>query len=272
MTPTFQVAAVSYLNARPLIHTLGQSDRLAIHLSSPADCSARLLAGHADVALIPSIEYSHIRKSRHLEILPELAISSNGPVQSVELFFNKGISNLTRIAVDTSSRTSVALLRIVLGEKFDVQPEFLPMPPDIDVMLKETDAALVIGDPALELVDKMDNRLDLGEEWMDLTDGLPFVYAFWAAHAGRISTEAAQLFLESRDAGLRAIPQIAADYAKTKGRLPAERYERYLNEGISYVLGQSEKEGLQEYYTYCFYYGLINEVPDLHFVGDPVSS
>jgi chorismate dehydratase len=271
MTSRLRVAAVSYLNARPLIHTLGQSDRLAIDLFPPSECSSRLLNGEADIALIPSIEYSRIRETRHLQIIPNIAIVSKGAVQSVELFFNKGISTISRVAVDHSSRTSVALLRIILGEKFDVQPEFVVMKPDLDSMLAETDAALIIGDPALELADRMDNRLDLGEEWEDLTDGLPFVYAFWAVLAGKASAHVVEDFVRSKSDGIEAISHIADDYARREGSLASERYEDYLRKNISFDLGHAEKEGLREFYTYAFYYGLTREVPDLHFVGEPVT-
>lgn len=271
MTSPLRVAAVSYLNARPLIHTLGQSDRLAITLSPPSECSSRLLHGDADIALIPSIEYSRIRGTRHLEIIPDIAIVSRGTVQSVELFFNKGISTISRVAVDTGSRTSVALLRIILGEKFDIQPEFVDMKPDLDAMLAEADAALIIGDPALELANRMDNRLDLGEEWSDLTDGLPFVYAFWAALAGKATADIVENFIRSKTDGLSAIGSIAKAHADQSGTLSPERYEDYLRNSISFDLGSTEREGLLEFYTYCFYYGLTKEVPDLHFVGEPVS-
>lgn len=271
MKQPLMVSAVSFLNARPLIYNLGQSDGLAIHLFPPADCAARLTSGEADVALIPVIEYSRIREQTHLEIVPDISISSSGSVKSVELYFHKGLHEIRRVAVDARSRTSVALLQIILGEKYNVRPEIVSMSADLGSMLQEADAALIIGDTALEL--DVDQCLDLGEEWMDLTDGLPFVYAFWAARKGVLGNDQIRAFQDAKKSGIEHIGQIAADFAQETGstRSP-EFYASYLTDNIRYDLGSLEKESLTEFYSYCFYYGMIHEIPDLYVVGDAAFS
>ena len=139
----------------------------------------RLHAGEVDLGLVPSIEYAFGRYA----IVPGVAIASRGPVRSVCLFHRGPLERVRRVALDTSSRASVGLVRVLLHARLGRDPEYVPMAPRLDAMLGEADAALLIGDPALDLESDV-ARLDLGEEWTRLT-GLPFVYAFWAGPAGR---------------------------------------------------------------------------------------
>ncbi|MBL7996473.1 menaquinone biosynthesis protein [bacterium] len=264
-----RVSAVQYLNTKPIVYGLEKnrvSHRFDLSYDIPSICSKKLLHQEADLALIPSIEYSRIRRTRSLNIVPDIAVVSHDEVNSVELFFNKNLSDMKRIAVDSSSRTSVALLEIILKEKYDIEPVLVPMNPDLSHMLKEADAALVIGDMALEQSGVMDNRLDLGEEWNDLTDGLPFVYSFWAGTQGVLTHNDVKGLIEARNSGVDNIADIAGEYvSQNSNRRAQEFYVDYLTDNIQFKLGEDEINGLKEFYSYCYFFGIIDEIPELYF-------
>ena len=143
-----RLGAVEYLNARPLVYGLElRSDLFSVRYDVPSKCAALLHEGSIDVGMIPSIEY--LRGTSPYRIVDGLGIVSDGPVASVAVFSSRPIGEVESIALDTSSRTSVALLRVLCREAFGIEPELTPMPPDLTSMLKRCDAALVIGDPAL---------------------------------------------------------------------------------------------------------------------------
>ncbi len=264
-----KVSAVQYLNTKPIIYgieSVPANARFSVSYDIPSVCSQKLLHKEVDLALIPSIEYSRIRRERLLSIVPDIGVVSHQEVNSVELFFNKNLSDLRNIAVDNSSRTSVALLEIVLREKYDIEPVLIPMEPDLRQMLTKSDAALIIGDNALEQSGLMDNKLDLGDEWNDLTDGLPFVYSFWAGIKEALTPQDVKALIESRNMGVDHINEIAADHAAKKtGGKSADFYVAYLTDNIQFYLGKDELEGLREFYSYCYFFGIIDEIPELFF-------
>jgi chorismate dehydratase len=174
-----RLGAVNYLNARPLVYGLElRNDLFSLRFDLPSLCAALLHEGSIDVGMIPSIEYL---RGRDYRIVPDIGIISEGPVASVALFTTTPVERIRTIAADTSSRTSQALLRILCIEHFGIDPEFHPMAPEPVRMLRQCDAALLIGDPALFLdYDEMGvEKVDLGSVWSVLT-GLPFACAFLA--------------------------------------------------------------------------------------------
>ena len=261
------VSYVSYLNTKPLVYGLEKGlirHEFNMQKDVPSVCAERLLQGEVELGLVPSIEYA--RSKGAWKIVPNLAIASNGPVASVALFFNQDIKRIEKVALDTSSRTSVALLKILLLEKFEIEPEFVVMPPNLVEMLKRADAALVIGDRALQYQTERPNHLDLGEEWTDMT-GLPFVYAFWAGHDLSLTGEEVEILQKSYEIGGQNIEKISREYAVGK---PQDWifYRDYLTQNIVYKFSEDEKEGLMEFYHYAFYLGLIEHIPELHFYED----
>ncbi len=189
MSP-IRLGAVAYLNARPLVHGLDRlSELFTLQFDPPSRCAALLHDSAIDVGMIPSIEF-HRGSSQYL-IVGGMGIVSEGQVASVALFSARPVDELRTIAVDTSSRTSTGLLRVLCRERFGIAPEFVPMPPDFGPMLEQCDGALVIGDPALYLDHRAAglNKIDLGDEWTAMT-GLPFVWAFWAGRPGVLSETA----------------------------------------------------------------------------------
>ncbi len=261
------VSYVSYLNSRPLVYGLEKGlvkHDFNLQKDVPSVCAERLLQGEVEMGLVPSIEYA--RSKGTWKIVPELCIAYNGPVRSVALFFNQDIKRIRTIALDTSSRTSVVLLKILLIEKFEIEPEFITMAPNLDDMLKRADAALIIGDKALHYQAQVPNHLDLGEEWTDMT-GLPFVYAFWAGHELSLTHTEVDIMQQSYQLGAQNLTKIAREYAVGKS-FDWHFYNDYLTKHIFYQFGEDEKAGLMEFFHYAFYLGLIEHIPELHFYED----
>ena len=239
---TVRVGAVSYLNARPLSHHLNRwPDRFSLRYDEPSRCATLLHEGAIDFGLIPSIEYSN----GDYRIVPGIGVISDGPVASVALFTKVPVARVRSVALDTSSRTSTALMRVLCDRHFHITPAFLPHGPDLPAMLQRCDAALLIGDRAL-FADPGAlgvEKVDLGTEWLTMT-GLPFVYAFWAGVPGVLSQGDVACLQEARDAGAREVDGIVASL------FPAEPEKqaigsRYLRENIRFDLGQREQQGFE---------------------------
>jgi chorismate dehydratase len=251
-----RLGAVDYLNARPLVYGLElRNDLFALRFDVPSKCAALLHEGSIDVGMIPSIEY--LRGTVAYRIVPGMGIVSDGPVASVACFSPRPLEQARSIAVDTSSRTSTGLLRVLCLAAFGVDPEFVPMPPSIDRMLDRCDAALLIGDPALYMDHQAAGlaKIDLGEQWTALT-GLPFVWAFWAGRAGALLSAAIDALKEARDAGVAASDEIADAYC---GPERAALGRAYLRDNIQYQLGDQAIAGLRRYYELAEMHGLVDE-------------
>jgi chorismate dehydratase len=263
-TPTgapLRLGVVAYLNAAPTVYGLEDDPGFRLVRDVPSRIADRLHAGEIDLGLIPSIEYA----AGDYAIVPGVAIGSRGPVRSVSLFHRVPLSQLRRVVLDRSSRTSVALLRVLLRERLGREPEYVTRAPSMPSMLADADAALVIGDHALYFQGVVD-RLDLGQEWTART-GLPFVFAFWAGPPGVVRSGGVARLQQALAAGLSALPRIASSYnGLGAGRSAAN--EAYLRNNIVYALGEAEAAGLREFYRRAYALGLIPRVPELRFHGD----
>ena len=253
-----RVSAVSYLNTRPLVHGIERLPRFQVRYDIPADC-ARLLHEHAvDIGLIPSIEYL---RGAPYRIVPDVAIASRGPVASVAIFTTKPIREVKSIAMDTSSRTSVALTRVLCARHFRIQPRFESRAPDIADMLAHCDAALIIGDnalfhSALRTPHSALEKVDLGDVWTQMT-GLPFVYAFWAGRADALTADDVAALQRARDEGVKIPEQLAREFLKDA---PPERQAiggQYLRHNIRYHLGEDERAALEAFYRYGAEAGVV---------------
>jgi len=256
-----RLGAVSYLNAEPTVHGLEREPGFRVERDLPARVAERLHAGEVDLGLVPSIEYAFGRYA----IVPGVAIASRGPVRSVCLFHRVPLEAVRRVALDTSSRASAGLVRVLLHARLGRDPEYLPMAPGLDRMLAAADAALLIGDPALDLESDV-ARLDLGEEWTRLT-GLPFVYAFWAGPRGAVSPAGVKRLQQALRSGLGALDEIAARQAQGDPARAA-KYEAYLRDNIVYRLGEAEQAGLAEFLRRAHALSLVPAVPELRFHGE----
>jgi chorismate dehydratase len=253
-----RLGSVSYLNAAPHVHGLERDPGYRLERELPSRVARRLHAGEVDLGLIPSIEYAF----GDYAIVPGVAVGSRGRVDSVRLFHHGPLDRVRRVALDTSSRTSATLVRVLLRERLGRDPQYVPMGPSLVDMLAVADAALLIGDPALDHEGDAP-RLDLGEEWTRLT-GLPFVFAFWAGRPGSLGPAGVRRMQSALAAGLEDLPGIAERWAKgDAGR--KGRYEEYLRERIVYRLGAEEQAGLREFYRRAHALGLVPAVPELRF-------
>jgi chorismate dehydratase len=255
-----RLGVVSYLNAMPLVHGLEGDPLFTLVRDVPARIADRLHAGEVDLGMIPSVEYA----MGDYAIVPGVAIGSRGAVRSVNLFHRRPLAGVLKVALDVSSRTSVALARILLRERLGHDPEYVAMGPPVERMLDAADAALVIGDPALYFRGDAE-RLDLGEEWTVRT-GLPFVFAFWAGPAGVVDDAGIARLQQALRAGRRALSDIAAQYNGLGAGRGAES-EAYLRRNIVFDLGEAEQAGLREFYRRAHALGLIPRVPELRFHG-----
>ena len=246
-----RLGAVGYLNARPLVYGLERSLRFLLRFDVPSTCASLLHDGAIDIGLIPSIEYT---RGGPYSIVPDLAIASRGPVASVLLFVSRPIADVRSIAMDVSSRTSVALVRVLCARLFKIQPKIEAAGPDLPAMLGRCDAALIIGDNALFQPPNVEHRLpveviDLGQAWTELT-GLPFVYAFWAGREGVLEPADVEALQLARDAGVAASVEVACAYLRETPERQALGI-RYLRDNIKYHLGSDERAGLELFYRYA---------------------
>ncbi len=245
-----KVCAVNFLNTAPLVYGMAhgpQRGAVELQFAVPSECARRVESGAADVGLVPVIEMQR----QGLTAVPTIGIACRGPVRSILLISKTPFGEIRTLATDSNSRTSVELSRIVLARRYGTEPAVAPMPPDLDSMLAQADAALLIGDSALA-VDPAGAGLavlDLGAEWFDMT-GLPFVFALWAGPAGRVSAELAAVLEASCSCGLSHLDRIIEEEAARRP-LPRSLIERYLRGNIVYRLGEREHEGLQLYLRYA---------------------
>ena len=260
-----RIAVVDYLNARPLVRGFMQpplGETVRIVTGSPAHCADRLRDGAVDAALIPSIEYLRIPS---LRVVPGMAISSRREARSVLLFSRVALAEIRSVALDRSSRTSAALVRILLRARSRHRVEYRPADPDLSRMLSDCDAALLIGDPALRASPRELKVYDLASEWHTLT-GLPFVFAFWAIAPNPSCPVPVEAFLESKRVGLAERDRIAAEAAGGLG-VPAPSLQSYLTENIHYDLGEEEKKALWLFYRLARESSLVERAADLAFFG-----
>lgn len=256
MTPRpVRLGSVNYLNAQPLIAGLDAPDSgFVVRFDPPAVCATLLADREIDLGLIPAIAY-HDRPSDR--IVPGVSIGSDGAVASVAIFTRRPMAEVRTVALDTSSRTSVALTRILCRRVFGIAPTFARHAPDLSAMLAGADAALVIGDPAL-FADPHAlgvEKIDLGLAWSTLT-GLPFVWAFWAGRADAASPDVVRRLQATRDAGLRRADALADAYvAHTPAWQPTAR--AYFREHMVYGLSPRMLDGLQTYYREAAEVGVI---------------
>lgn len=257
-----RIGAVSYLNTKPLV--FGLAERLPqadIVYDFPSRLADRLARGELDVALIPSIEFF---QDPLYSIVSDACIGCRGPVWSVKLFSHVRPEDIRTFALDEGSRTSVALVRILLSERFGLSPELVPLPMDDSARssgrkpLPQADALLLIGDRAIHAPPGDWNFIwDLGDEWNRWAE-FPFVFAMWTARPGlepQVLLELDVAFRQARDAGLAHLPAIAEREAGLIGLTQAECLA-YLRDNLYFYLGPREQQGLALFYRHAEALGL----------------
>ncbi|HEV2116753.1 MAG TPA: menaquinone biosynthesis protein [Terriglobales bacterium] len=266
-----RISAISYLNTAPLMWDFDHGDAgkdFDIFYSVPSSCAAALRDGTGDIGIIPAIAYNNIPA---LVIIPEVAIAARGPVRSILLVCKVPLEKVRTVATDNSSLTSVALTRVLFHKWWGGGREFHSLAPDLTAMLRECDAALIIGDPALKVDRSRCQVLDLAEEWRRLS-GKSFVFAFWAVREAALAEmepglDLAAIFQASRDHGLQpeALEQIGREWSARLHISQAE-VKSYLTNSIYYQLDQDCQEGMDLFFRYAAECGAISQVRPVHFL------
>jgi chorismate dehydratase len=257
-----RLGAVSYLNTKPLVEGLeARPDLFSVRFDVPAQCAALLHEGRIDVGLIPAVEYLR----GDYRIVPDIAIGSDGPVASVALFTKVPLGDIRTLALDISSRTSVALTRILCAVKWKIAPKLIANEPNMRAMLARADAALVIGDLALDIdpVATGVTKVDLGSEWREFTE-LPFVYAMWSGREGVVAAAHVAELQATRHRGEAAVAQIAERVGGGDPRR-VERVQHYLRDNLKYALGEREIAGLRRFHQLAAEQGLVPGLRPLRF-------
>jgi len=257
-----RLGAVSYLNTKPLVRGLeDRPDLFTVRFDVPSVCASLLHEGRVDLGLIPAVEYLRA----DYEVVPGIAIGSDGPVRSVAIFSRVPIERVERLALDTSSRTSVALTRILCAKLWGIAPAFMPAAPDLEGMLERADAALIIGDLALEVDEARLGlvKTDLGEAWQAFT-GLPFVYAAWTGRAGAVDAEQVAALGAARDRGLAEAGEIARETGGGDAMVERRAFS-YLRDTLRYGLGDREAAGLERFHALAVELGLAPALRPLRF-------
>jgi chorismate dehydratase len=261
-----RITLVDYLNAAPLGWSFLCGPHRALFEvvpASPAGCADLLARGEVEIGLIPSIEYQRIPS---LRVIPGMAIAASRAVRSVVMARHRG-RRIRSVALDTSSRTSVVLLQLLLRERMGLDPDLIPHSPDPAGMLEMCDAALLIGDTALQLAQPGLDVLDLAEAWIEWQNR-PFVFALWVCRGedARRAGGLVRTFQEAMEWGLAARPEIAQIYAR-KLDLPASFLQEYLYSNIDYCLDADHLEGLERFYLQAYEAGLIPRNRRIRFLG-----
>lgn len=248
--PVERLGIVEYTNVAPLHWGLADGP-VEFHRGVPTELNRRLRDGAIDLTLISSIEF--LRHRAELRALPDFSIATLGPVYSVVLFHRRPWGQLggARIAVSTDSATSVALLRVLLASD-GIEAELVPMAPNLDAMLAACDAALLIGDAALEegvherrIGGETPLQTDLGAAWYERTS-LPFTFAVWASRRDRPPSERLVAELRAaRERGLGHLMEVSRVEADKRG-LSTEVVQRYLS-NFRYYLEPPDRDGLMAF-------------------------
>lgn len=254
-------------------------ERYQIHNSTPSQCAKELANGTADIGLIP---IAACATTPNLAILPGCAVASLNRVRSIILVVKHpdGIRAIRRVAADTASQTSNAYAQIIFRKFLGTDPEFIPHPPDLDAMLKDCDAAILIGDPALLALEDQVSRLtrtgqrleylDLAHVWKQHT-GTPWVSAVWAILPETI--EAAKLtahqvvedFVQSRDHGMAHVEDLVREWAP-RIAVPAATIRTYLSTNIHYVLDEDCLAGMELFFRYAAECNVLPQAPPLRWL------
>ena len=263
-----RVAAVQYLNARPLFDGLDREPaaaRVALDLALPSEVARRVAEDEADVALMPIAAAATIGD---LRIVRGCAIGARGKVRSVVLAADRPLEELESIALDLSSKTSVALARLIVRRlRGGKEPRWIGLPAARAIeAIGDRTGAVVIGDPALAIEGKHRYAIDLGEAWLEWTK-LPFVFAAWCGRAGAVDAKGEKLLFDAKLRGLARRDAIADEHAARSGLDPAS-LRAYLRQAIHYDLDDAERAGLERFYDEAARAGILPRVEQVRFFDD----
>ncbi len=257
------VGTVVYLNSRPLTYRVSEeADDVRVVADLPSRLADRLASGELSAALLPSI----ISFSRADQVvISDACVACEGPVRSVKLFCRVPPAKIRTLALDEGSRTSVALARILLRERFEIQPRLECLPIGASWEENPADAILLIGDRCMQAPPgRFEAVWDLGGEWTRWT-GLPFVFAVWMAHPGPDALRLGRLLTAARDRGKARLAEIARSEAPALGLREADCLS-YLRDHLRFDLGARERQGLELFHKLAQRHGLAPAGGNLVFI------
>jgi len=248
-----RIAAVSFLNAKPLTHHLLDKPGVQLTFDVPAKLADLLAAGHADVALLPVVDLADLGSD--VTLVSDACIGSDGPTLTVQVFARREPASVNVLYADVDSHTSVVLARLLWREMFGQTLDVRPCE-SID-SLDDAEAVLLIGDKVVtNRLEDWPHQIDLGQAWKQRT-GLPFVFAVWAGRAAVVHEDLARLLAEARDAGCAQAARLAALYGPQAG-WPVDLAETYLTRNIRYRLDEAAKRGLRRFLEVAADAGLLS--------------
>jgi chorismate dehydratase len=253
-----RVGHIQFLNCVPLYWGLARTGtllNLELTKETPDKLNDQLVRGELDIAPISLVEF--LRHADELVALPDIAVGCDGPVMSCVIVSQLPLDRLDgqRVALGSTSRTSVRLAQLLLAERHGVTPDYYTCPPDLGLMMQEAQAAVLIGDAALRASLHDAPRLglevhDLGLMWKEWT-GLPFVFAVWAARRDFLAErpeavrDVHQAFLASRDLSLEEVEKVAEQAARWE-LFDAALLRRYFTT-LDFSLGAEQLAGIAEF-------------------------
>ena len=252
--PQLRLGSVSFLNAKPLIYGLEEAEGIELHLDLPSRLLDGLIEDRFDVALLPVVDYQQMNG---LRLLTSGGIGCDGPTLTVRIFSALPVKQISTLACDTDSHTSVALARVILAERHGVRPEFVPLDRGRP---GASDAMLLIGDKVVcEEPVHLPHQIDLGQEWKAQT-GLPFVFAAWMARPGVELHDLPNRLERAKRQGLQNVDRIIDRFALPHG-WPADRARDYLTKRLQYDIGPRQLEAIRLFHRLAHRYGLIPHAP-----------
>ena len=249
----------------PLLVHLAEENLFERQAGVPAHHALQLRRRELDAALLTPVDYA--RDSSALVIIPGLGVSSRDATGVITLIFRDSLHTVATVAIDPSSASEIVLTKILLAEQIDLEPSFVPAAGPIQERLGRADAALVVGDLALNLASRYPNRIDLVEAWTDMTD-LPYVHGIWCATDGALNAAHAQSLRRAGERGAASLDALAANHVGERfPGLSAADLSAYLHT-FSYTLTDEDLDGFGEFLRYSFFHGIVPDVAELRFLDE----
>jgi chorismate dehydratase len=250
------------LYCSPVFHGLTSEPAFECTFDVVAKNAIKMRERDLDGAFLSPVDYA--RESSDYCIIPNIAVSSRTPTDTVVLHFKEGLHTVKTLAVHPTSTSEIVLASILLSEQFNVRPQILPVMGSLDRMLQSADAALLVGNAAMEQAQARRNRIDLVEEWFDMT-GLPYVHGFWCLREADMERDDIISIQHACERGIKALAGInETEVARQTPRFSPNTLKQYL-ESFSFVLADEEQEALTEFIRYAYYHGVLPDVAELNF-------
>lgn len=248
-----KVSAVSYLNTKPFLYGIENSDilnEIELSVDIPSVCADKLLRGEVYLGLVPVVVIPELNKANLLGqracLISDFCIGATGPVKTVCIYSQCPIDQVKTLYLDYQSRTSIELTKILLREYWKIEPKLIMAKKEYESKIAKTTAGLIIGDRAIELGMNYEYEYDLAEAWVNMT-GLPFVFAAWISNR-ILPIDFTQRFNEALKYGIDSIPAVT-ELIKTQYN---HRFDLlgYFRNHISYPMDEDKKKGMKMFLRY----------------------